>query len=94
MKPGDKIGRDFTSGPIFGPLVSFSIPFMLSNALYVLYNTVDMAIVGRYMGEIGLTAVSNASKLILFLSVIGVGLSTSAQIYVAQLIGQGRRKAW
>ena len=86
------IGRDFTTGPIFGPLVSFSIPFMLSNALQVLYNTVDMAIVGRYMGEIGLTAVSNASKLILFLSVIGVGLSTSAQIYVAQLIGQGRRK--
>ena len=92
MKPGTKIGRDFTTGPIFGPLVSFSIPFMLSNALYVLYNTVDMAIVGHYMGEIGLTAVSNASKLILFLSVIGVGLSTSAQIYVAQLIGQGRRK--
>jgi putative MATE family efflux protein len=92
MKPGAKIGRDFTSGPIFGPLVSFSIPFMLSNALQVLYNTVDMAIVGRYMGEIGLTAVSNASKVIIFLSVIGLGLSTSAQIYVAQLIGQGRRK--
>ena len=58
----------------------------------MLYSTVDMAIVGRYMGEVGLTAVSNASKLILFLSVIGVGLATSAQIYVAQLIGQGRRK--
>jgi len=86
------IGRDFTKGPIFGPLVSFSIPFMLSNALQVLYSAVDMAIVGHYLGEIGLTAVSNASKLILFLSVIGVGLSTSAQIYVAQLIGQGRRK--
>ena len=86
------IGRDFTQGPIFGPLVSFSVPFMLSNALQVLYSTVDMAIVGRYMGEVGLTAVSNASKLILFLSVIGVGLATSAQIYVAQLIGQGRRK--
>ena len=92
MKSGATIGRDFTTGPIFGPLVSFSIPFMLSNALQVLYNTVDMAIVGRYMGEIGLTAVSNASKVIIFLSVIGLGLSTSAQIYVAQLIGQGRRK--
>ncbi len=86
------IGRDFTKGPIFGPLVSFSVPFMLSNALQVLYSAVDMAIVGHYMGEIGLTAVSNASKLIIFLTIISAGLATSAQIYVAQLIGQGRRK--
>ena len=91
MKPGAKIGRDFTTGPIFGPLVSFSIPFMLSNALQVLYSTVDMAIVGRYMNEVGLTAVSNAAKLFIFFTIISVGLSTGGQIYVAQLIGQGRR---
>ena len=92
MKTRATIGRDFTAGPIFGPLVAFAVPFMLSNLLYVLYTTVDMVIVGRYMGEIGLTAVSNASKIILFLSIISAGLATSGQIYVAQLVGQGRRR--
>lgn len=84
--------KDFTTGPIFGPLVAFSVPFMLSNALQVLYSTVDMIIVGHYMGETGLTAVGNASKLFVFFTMVSIGLSMSGQIYVAQLIGQGRRK--
>lgn len=83
--------RDFTSGPLFGPLVTFSLPFMLSNALQVLYSTVDMIIVGHYMGEVGLTAVSNASKLFVFFTMLSIGLAMSGQIYIAQLIGQGRR---
>lgn len=84
--------HDFTSGPLFGPLVTFALPFMFSNALQVLYSTVDMVIVGHYMGEVGLTAVSNASKLFVFFTMLSVGLAMSGQIYIAQLIGQGRRK--
>ena len=84
--------KDFTTGPIFGPLIAFSVPFMLSNALQVLYSTVDMIIVGHYMGEIGITAVGNAAKLFVFFTMVSIGLSMSGQIYVAQLIGQGRRK--
>ena len=91
MKKGTALIRDFTTGPIFWPLVEFSLPFMLSNALQVLYTTVDMWVVGRYLRLEGLTAVTNAGRLVDFLTALCIGLSVSAQIYVAQLIGQGRR---
>lgn len=90
---GKSLIRDFTDGPVFGPLVKFSIPFMLSNALQVLYSTVDMFIVGKYMGHVGLASVINASRVFVFMTMLSVGLSMSGQIYVAQLIGQGRRDA-
>lgn len=84
--------RDFTKGPLFGPLVSFSAPFMLSNALQVLYTTVDMVIVGQCLGKVGLAAVTNAGRMVDFLTVVCMGLATSGQIYISQLIGQGRRQ--
>lgn len=87
------MARDFTQGPIFGPLFRFSLPFMLSNALQVLYNAVDMFIVGRYTGAVGLASVINAGRVFVFLTMLSVGLSMSGQIYVAQLLGQGRRDA-
>jgi putative MATE family efflux protein len=87
------MARDFTRGPVFGPLVRFSLPFMLSNALQVLYNAVDMYVVGRYTGAVGLASVINAGRVFVFLTMLSVGLSMSGQIYVAQLLGQGRRDA-
>jgi len=83
--------RDFTKGPIFGPLARFSIPFMLSNALQVFYAAADMYIVGHFTGAAGLASVVNASRAFVFLTMLSIGLSMSGQIYVAQLIGQGRR---
>ena len=85
------MARDFTKGPIFGPLARFSIPFMLSNALQVLYAAADMYIVGHFTGAAGLASVVNASRAFVFLTMLSIGLSMSGQIYVAQLIGQGRR---
>lgn len=84
--------RDFTTGPVWGPLVRFSVPFMLSNALQVLYSTVDMFIVGQVVGKDGLAAVTNASRICTFLTMVCLGLATSGQVYIAQLLGQGRKK--
>ena len=41
-----KLSRDFTQGNIPKQLLWFTLPFMASNALQVLYSTIDMAIVG------------------------------------------------
>ena len=40
--------RDFTQGPIAKSMVSFSMPFLLSNILQALYGAVDMLVVGNY----------------------------------------------
>lgn len=84
------IVHDFTKGPLFKPLVLFSLPFMLSNGLQVLYSLVDMIVVGHCIGATGLAAVSNASRMFIFLTFVSIGFSMAGQIYVAQLVGQGR----
>lgn len=88
------MARDFTRGPVLGPLAWFSVPFMLSNALQVFYSAVDMYVVGRYAGAVALASVVNASRVFVFLTMLSVGLSMSGQIYIAQLVGQGRRDAF
>lgn len=82
---------DFTSGPIFVPLLKFSLPFMLSNAMQVLYTLVDMYFVGHYLDVASLSAVTNASRLVDFFIAACMGLAMGGQIYIAQLIGQKRR---
>ena len=36
---------DLTQGSVFGQLLKFSVPFLLSNLLQALYNMADMVIV-------------------------------------------------
>lgn len=50
------ISKDFTKGNIVWQLLMFTLPFMASNALQVLYSTIDMVIVGKYVGTPGLSA--------------------------------------
>ena len=45
--------KDFTRGSIPRQLLWFTLPFMASNALQVLYSTIDMIIVGNYVGTAG-----------------------------------------
>ena len=86
-----KIIRDYTRGPLFGNLLAFSIPFMISNLLVVVYSVVDMIVVGKVVGHEGLVGVSNASEIITMLSLACTGLSAGGQIYISQLLGSGRR---
>ena len=86
-----KIIRDYTQGPLFGNLLAFSIPFMISNALQVVYAVVDMVVVGKVVGREALVGVSNASEVITMLSLACTGLSAGGQIYISQLLGSGKR---
>lgn len=82
-----KIIKDFTSGPIAKSLIIFSIPFMASNAMQVLYSLVDMIIVGKYVGSFGLSAVSVASQVFTFVTMVALGFCSGGQVYISQLIG-------
>jgi len=90
MKPKQTI-HDFTQGRLFGPMLLFSIPFMVSNGLQVLYAMADMLIVGKFVGSHGISAVMTASQSVFFLTMIGMGLATGGQVMVSQLIGRGER---
>ena len=87
-----KISKDFTSGSIARQVLLFSIPFMLSNALQVLYSTIDMIIVGEFVGTPGLSAVSQSSQIINFAVMVCLGFSNAGQVLVAQALGAKKRK--
>lgn len=73
-------------------MLLFSLPFMASNALLVLYSTIDMVIVGKYVGTPGLSAVSQSSQIINFASMVCLGFSNAGQVLLAQALGAGKRR--
>lgn len=84
--------RNFTSGNIPRQLLLFTLPFMASNALQVLYSTVDMVIVGKYVGTAGLSAVSQSSQILNFATMLCLGFSNAGQVLVSQAMGAGKKK--
>jgi len=88
----NKIINDFTEGSIPKKMLLFSVPFMISNGLQVLYSLVDMVVVGQYVGSYGLSAVSISSQVFLFMTMFCIGFANGGQVYVAQLIGANQRE--
>ena len=87
-----KISKDFTKGNLPKQLLLFTLPFMASNALQVLYSTIDMIIVGEYFGTPGLSAVPQSSQIVNFATMVCLGLSNAGQVLVSQAFGAGKKK--
>jgi len=87
-----KLSKDFTKGSIPKQLFWFMLPFMASNALQVLYATVDMIIVGRYVGTAGISAVSQSSLILNFATMVSLGFSNAGQVLVSQALGAEKKK--
>ena len=86
------ISKDFTQGNIPKMLLAFTVPFMASNALQVLYSTIDMIIVGTYVGTAGLSAVSQSSQILNFATMVTLGFASAGQVLISQALGAGKRK--
>ena len=101
MKPNDVIRkkairvqktqiRDFTHGNIARQLITFATPLFLSNLLQVVYNMVDMIVVGNRLGQAGLSAVAVGGDVSNFLTFIAMGFSNAGQVLIAKSIGAGK----
>lgn len=86
------LSKNFTAGKIPKQLLLFTLPFMASNALQVLYSTVDMVIVGKFVGTAGLSAVSQSSQILNFVTMICLGFSNAGQVLVSQAMGAGKKR--
>lgn len=84
--------RDFTRGNITRQLAVFAWPLFLSNLLQVVYNMVDMIVVGNTLGKVGISAVSVGGDVSHFLTFVAMGFSSAGQVLIARLIGSGRRE--
>ena len=68
------------------------LPFMASNALQVFYSTVDMVIVGKYVGTEGISAVGQSSMIVNFVTMVTLGFSNAGQVLVSQALGADKKK--
>jgi putative MATE family efflux protein len=81
--------HDLTQGSIFRHLITFGIPILLANFLQSLYSIVDMLVVGRFFGSVGLAAVSNGSMIAFVIISICIGISMGGSVIVARYKGAG-----
>ena len=78
-----------TEGNILKQILLFTFPLLLGNIFQQLYNTVDVIVVGRYVGKEALAAVGASSPIITMLVGFFTGLSTGASAVIAQFYGSG-----
>ena len=83
--------KDFTQGNISKQLFTFAWPLFLSNLLQVVYNMVDMIVVGKVLGKAGLSAVAVGGDVSHFLTFISMGFASAGQVIIARYIGAGQR---
>ena len=86
------IGSDFTSGNINKQLIVFSMPFLLASLLSSLYNTIDMIIIGQFVGSVGTVAVSLGGRCMDLLTMAGQGFAGGGQVLISQQVGAKKRE--
>ncbi|MBQ1250151.1 MAG: MATE family efflux transporter, partial [Clostridia bacterium] len=91
MEAKKRMGRDLTTGSVPKGLIAFATPLFLSNLLQAVYNMVDMIVVGKYVGSVGLSAVSIGGDILNMLTFVAMGFSSAGQIIISQYTGAGRK---
>lgn len=91
MSEQKRMGRDLTVGSVPKLLVAFASPLFLSNLLQAVYNMVDMIVVGKYVGSVGLSAVSIGGDILHFITFIAMGFANAGQVIISQYTGAGRK---
>lgn len=83
---------DMCSGPLAGKILVFTIPVILSGVLQLLFNAMDMVVVGRFAGSLSLAAVGSTSSLTNLLVNFFMGFSVSSGIVISHAIGAKRKQ--
>lgn len=88
----NKYEIDMINGTIMPKLITFAIPLMLSGILQLLFNAVDIIVVGRFSGSQSLAAVGSTSSLINMLTNLFIGISLGANVLAARFYAAGKHK--
>lgn len=81
--------RDMTHGSPWRLIIGFAIPVFLSQVFQQLYNTADALIVGRFLGDEALAAVSSSGPLIFLLISFFEGMTMGAGVTISRYFGAG-----
>lgn len=78
---------DMCTRPLFGKIILFSLPLMLSGILQLLYNAADIIVLGRFASDASAGAVGSTGSLVNLITNLFIGLSVGACTAAARWIG-------
>lgn len=88
----NKYEIDMCNGTIMDKLISFALPLMLSGMLQLMFNAVDIIVVGRFSGSRALAAVGSTTALINVFTNLFIGISLGANVLAARFYAAGKEK--
>ena len=81
---------DMCNGTLMDKLIVFAVPLMISGVLQLMFNAVDIIVVGRYSGSQSLAAVGSTTALINIFTNLFIGISLGANVLAARFYAAGR----
>ena len=82
--------KNLTEGQPLKLLFFFALPMVVGNLFQQLYNMVDTAVVGKFVGEDAVAAVGSSFPIVFLSVAVASGLSMGCNVVVSQLFGAGR----
>ena len=92
MSREKKYEIDMCNGSIMDKLISFALPLMLSGMLQLMFNAVDIVVVGRFSGSQSLAAVGATTALIYLFTNLFIGISLGANVLAARYYAAGKHE--
>ena len=86
----NKYEIDMCNGTIMDKLISFALPLMISGMLQLMFNAVDIIVVGRFTGSQALAAVGSTTALICTFTNLFIGVSLGANVLAARFYASGK----
>lgn len=81
---------DMTKGPVLSQMTKFAIPVLLGMVFQRVYNFADAYIVGHYLGDEALAAVSISGTVMFMLLAINGGVTTGVGVVISQFYGANK----
>ncbi len=88
-----KLGSSLTEGPITKKYIAFIIPILLSGVMQQLYNTTDILVVGKFVGDTALAAVGSTASITHLILNLFLGLAIGTNVVCARFYGANDREA-
>ena len=88
----NKYEIDMCNGTIMDKLISFAFPLMVSGILQLMFNAVDIVVVGRFSGSQALAAVGSTTALINVFTNLFIGISLGANVLAARFYAAGKKE--
>ena len=84
--------KGILSGSLWRAILLFALPIAAGNMLQQLFNTADVAIVGKFAGKEALAAVGSNGPIINLLLNLFIGISVGANVVISRYIGEDNKQ--